>query len=91
MPTEAMERGKIEGLDGVCGFFVVDGGSGADAEEGEGVAFGVCDEVTGGVGYAVDFMEGIREIGDAGRTHWISLPCPGGVDSPCAKRGKRVD
>ena len=50
-------------------------GAGADAEEGESVAFGVGDEVAGGVGYAVYFVERVREVSDAGRTHKTTLSC----------------
>ena len=45
----------------------------ADAEEGQVVALRVGNEVAAGVSYAVYFMEGVGEVGDARRTHWTTV------------------
>ena len=70
--------GEFEELNGVGGDFVRYGSARANAEEREGVALGVGDEVTGGVGYAVYFVERVREVGDSRRTHTITLRCETG-------------
>ena len=61
--------GELEGVE------VVGGGggrgAGADAEEGKAAAPGEGGEVAGGVGDAVDLVEGVGEEGDAGRAHGV--------------------
>ena len=74
-PDGGEGAGEFEELDGICGGFVDFRGAGADAEEGKGTALGEGDEVAGGMGYPVDFMEGIGEVGDARRAHRTTLPC----------------
>ena len=42
------------------------------------MALSVGQEVSAGVGDAVDLMEGVRQISDAGCAHGIRVPCRGG-------------
>jgi hypothetical protein len=48
-------------------------GSGPDAEERKFVAFRVRNEVAAGVGDPIDFMEGIREVGNAREPHGFTV------------------
>lgn len=68
--------GKLHKLHSARGVFVVVrclrvgfGRLGVNAEKREIATLCVGDEVARGVGDAVDLMEGVREVGDAGRTH----------------------